>query len=138
MFGNEMTSKDRDPVALSSLLKELMTKMAPSIADQRGTASRDVVRPAEVAADATAATDSAEVGGSPIVGLEEVTRLWQGVVGEAISDLTEVTRYRGGVLQVQVKAAPLLAELRAFAKGDLLQGLHDSGLVGIHDIRFKG
>ena len=76
-------------------------------------------------------------GSDPIAGLQEVQALWNGVVGKDINHLTRVVRYRGGVLTVEVSSAPLKAELKSFAREQLLEDLNASGLQGAHELRFR-
>lgn len=70
-------------------------------------------------------------------GMEEAREAWHVVVGEDLAELTEVLRFRSGVLTVAVSSAPLRAELSTFARADLVRGLEEQGLRGIHDVKFK-
>ncbi|MCI0650710.1 MAG: DUF721 domain-containing protein [Planctomycetes bacterium] len=99
----------REPASLRGILAELMKSMRPA---------------------------AAAAGSDPSRLLAEISRIWERAVGPEIAQLTEVRRYRGGVMTVAVAANPLMAELKAFAKRELIATLAENGLAGIHELRF--
>ncbi|MEM7164016.1 MAG: DUF721 domain-containing protein [Planctomycetota bacterium] len=121
---------EHEPIALSSVLREVLARMAPAITATTQVVDSGVTQQEERATRPVPIAEAAD-------GLQSVEQLWQQVVGDPLAELTRVTRYRGGVLFVDVAAAPLLAELRSFARKDLLRGLHDGGLSGVSDIKFQ-
>ena len=110
-----MDSRERrkgDPVLLADVIKPLLKDMAPTIGERNSRKSAGV-------------------------GLESIRAVWSRVVGGELARLTRVTRYRGGVLTVEVATAPLAAELGGFARQNLLDGFAAEGVTGIHGITFK-
>ncbi|MFQ5654398.1 MAG: DciA family protein [Planctomycetota bacterium] len=95
-----------EPALLSEVLQALIARLAPS-------------------AGATAGST-----------LPELREIWSTTVGREVDRMTRVVSYRRGVLTVEVSSAPLLAELRAFAREDLLVSLSEAGLTGVHSLRF--
>ena len=69
--------------------------------------------------------------------INELSTLWKKVVGSDLSGWTQVMSYRNGIMTVQVHSAPLVAELQAFAKKELLEELRESGLEEIRELRFR-
>ncbi len=69
--------------------------------------------------------------------LEEIGEIWQRVVGEDIAALSRPTRYRGGVLTVELDSAPLATELGTFAREHLREALEGEGLSGLCDLKFR-
>jgi predicted nucleic acid-binding Zn ribbon protein len=68
----------------------------------------------------------------------ELEEAWRMVVGEAVSELTQVGAVRQGVLSVTVAHSALLEELAAFQKSVLLAGLRERAPgTPIRDIRFR-
>lgn len=105
----------REPTGIGELIKEVMREMAPVVeALPRGKGSAR--------------------GGDR---LAELQGIWQRIVGAEIAALARITRYRGGVLTVEVDSAPLKAELEGFAKAELTESFIDGGLDGLHELRFR-
>ena len=73
----------------------------------------------------------------PTVSLVQITEHWRSVLGDELAGMTRVLRYREGVLTVEVGSAPLLSELKGFARDHLLAELAGRGVLGLHDIRFR-
>jgi hypothetical protein len=67
-----------------------------------------------------------------------VARAWQEAVGAEARDLTRVTDFRNGVLEVTVSSAALYQELVSFRKPGLLAELarRVQG-VAVRDVRFR-
>ena len=96
-----------EPVSLKSVLRSLLREISPT------------------------------VSGGAVESLERLQTVWNEVVGEGLAHWTRIVRYRGGVLTVEVSAAPLIAELSGFARQSLIESLAERGLAGIHDVKFK-
>ena len=69
--------------------------------------------------------------------LAEIGAYWSRAVGEEMAALTRPTRFRGGVLTVEVDSAPLAAELESFARDHLLHALQGEGLDELCELRFR-
>ena len=78
-----------------------------------------------------------EVRGTPSAALARLAALWSEAAGPDIAARTRATRFRAGVLEVEVDSTPLLADLRGFARAALIKTLSARGLAGVHDIRFR-
>ena len=109
MFENRSVNgtRQRDPMIIKDLLGGILKELAPT------------------------------VRGDAVESLDRLGLLWKEVVGDDFAALSRVVRYRGGVLTVEVRSAPLRAELAGFARSHLLEELAARGLEGIHDLDFR-
>jgi predicted nucleic acid-binding Zn ribbon protein len=96
-----------DVEPLSGLFDRLVREFAPAIAPDAGTK------------------------------LEEIGAIWRRAVGEEIAAHARPSRFRGGVLTVEVDSAPLAAELGTFAREHLGKALEREGLVGLCELKFR-
>ncbi len=101
-----------EPLDLAALIKPLVGKISP------------VLEPAPKKKSATHS-------------MEELQALWLQVVGPDQAEMSEVIRYRQGVLKIKVLYAPLLAEFRAFAAQGLQKQLVEAGLKNLCELRFS-
>ncbi len=69
--------------------------------------------------------------------IEQIGEIWQRAVGDDIAALSRPTRYRGGVLTVELDSAPLAAELKSFAREHLRKALEAEGLAGLCELKFS-
>ena len=64
--------------------------------------------------------------------------LWRDAVGATFSESSQVTKYRGGRLFVEVSSSPLLLELSSFRKKEIVAKLRTSErLRSLADIVFR-
>jgi predicted nucleic acid-binding Zn ribbon protein len=67
----------------------------------------------------------------------QLAEIWSNVAGKRISQSTRVIAIKRGVLNVGVRSAPLLSELAAFQKTELLEALQKQHAdLKIRDIKF--
>lgn len=72
------------------------------------------------------------------LGRIEIERCWKDTVGGDIAERTRIVDLRGGTLVVEVDSAPLLGELSAYYREEIMQSLRQSeGFPNLLDIRFK-
>jgi predicted nucleic acid-binding Zn ribbon protein len=68
----------------------------------------------------------------------ELLLVWNEVIGPELGEKTRVTRWRDGVLTVEVDSAPLLQELDGFYKESLLESLRAAAPdLAWRDLRFR-
>ncbi|MCA8958930.1 MAG: DUF721 domain-containing protein [Planctomycetes bacterium] len=75
------------------------------------------------------------VGGAVEAEFERISEIWRVAVGDSIASVSRVLGFRQGVLRVSVSSSPVRSELE-FARLDLIDALAESGLDGVHDVRF--
>ena len=139
-----------EPPRLDGTLTSLLRELAPTVESARVSRPRKSPAPRPGAArdsDRDRAEDATETERSnPAISraaargtsrLEEVSEIWQRTVGEDIAGLSRPTRFRAGVLTVELDSAPLAAELDSFARDHLLEALAGEGLSGLCDLKFK-
>jgi hypothetical protein len=69
---------------------------------------------------------------------EGIHRRWGEVVGEEVSAQTRVVKCTGGILTVEVASAPLLLELSAYYRREILESIRaQPEFRGIQDLRFR-
>ena len=93
--------------------------------------------PALPAIDDKAAKEKRRTAASDEARWDEISKTWQRAVGDDLAVLSRPTRFRGGVLTVEIDSAPLAAELGTFAKQHLLEALDREGLAGVCDLKFR-
>ena len=72
------------------------------------------------------------------LGRAEIDRCWNDTVGGEIAERTRVVDLRGGTLVVEVDSAPLLGELSAYYREEIMSSLRQSeGFPNLQDIRFR-
>lgn len=72
------------------------------------------------------------------LGRDEIDRCWEDTVGIEIAGRTRVVDLRGGTLVVEVDSAPLLGELSAYYRKEIIQSLRQSvDFPNLRDIRFR-
>jgi len=77
-----------------------------------------------------------EIDSTP--GREQIDRRWEDTVGMEIAEKTRVVDLRGGTLVVEVDSAPLLGELSAYYREEIIQSLRQGDdFPNLRDIRFK-
>lgn len=76
-------------------------------------------------------------GYARIQGNAQLLAYWKSVAGESLASQTKVMGIKRGVLQIGVASAPLLSELTAFRKPNLLKQLQEEATeLKIRDIKF--
>ncbi len=68
--------------------------------------------------------------------LQELCEMWSKIVGAEFSEVCRPSRFRGGVLTIEVDSAPLSSELESFHRERLLEGFRREGLEELCDLRF--
>lgn len=72
------------------------------------------------------------------LGRVEIDRCWEDTVGVEIAERTRVVDLKGGTLIVEVDSAPLLGELSAYYREEIIQSLCQSeDFPNLRDIRFR-
>ncbi len=72
------------------------------------------------------------------LGREQIDRHWEDTVGMDIAERTRVVDLRGGTLVVEVDSAPLLGELSAYYREEIIETLRQGDdFPNLRDIRFK-
>lgn len=76
-------------------------------------------------------------GYARVQGNEQLHKHWKAVAGEALAAQTRVVGMKRGVLQVGVSNAPLLSELVAFRRPQLLKQLQEEASeLKVRDLKF--
>ncbi len=122
-----MKDRLRSPVRFLELEREKRRK------ERDKASSRPLAHGVEVVLGKIAPAKSRD----PLSKLQEVRELWVKIVGREIARRTEPQRWREGVLTVAVDTTPLASELQSFGEQALVADLAESGLDGIHSIRFE-
>lgn len=77
-----------------------------------------------------------EINATP--GREQIDRRWEDTVGMEIAEKTRVVDLRGGTLVVEVDSAPLLGELSAYYREEIIESLRQGDdFPNLRDIRFR-
>ena len=72
------------------------------------------------------------------LGREQIDRRWEDTVGMEIAEKTRVVDLRGGTLVVEVDSAPLLGELSAYYREEIIQTLRQGDdFPNLREIRFR-
>ena len=72
------------------------------------------------------------------LGREQIDRRWEDTVGMEIAERTRVVDLRGGTLVVEVDSAPLLGELSAYYREEIIESLRQGeDIPNLRDIRFR-
>src|SRR6056300_584702 len=70
-------------------------------------------------------------------GDNQLAEIWSSIAGKRIAQSTRVIGIKRGVLNIGVRSAPLLSELAAFQKTELLESLQQQHAdLKIRDIKF--
>lgn len=70
-------------------------------------------------------------------GDNQLAEIWSSIAGKRIAQSTRVNGIKRGVLNIGVRSAPLLSELAAFQKTELLESLQQQHAdLKIRDIKF--
>ena len=72
------------------------------------------------------------------LGRAQLESCWKDTVGEEVADRTRIVDLRGGTLVVEVDSAPLLGELSAYYREEIMSSLRQSeGFPNFQNIRFR-
>ena len=72
------------------------------------------------------------------LGRAQLENCWKDTVGEEVADRTRIVDLRGGTLVVEVDSAPLLGELSAYYREEIMSSLRQSeGFPNFQNIRFR-
>ena len=72
------------------------------------------------------------------LGRVEIDRCWSETVGGEIAERTRIVDLRGGTLVVEVDSAPLLGELSAYYREEIMRSLRQrEGFPNLQNIRFR-
>ncbi|MCA9038839.1 MAG: DUF721 domain-containing protein [Planctomycetaceae bacterium] len=76
-------------------------------------------------------------GYARVQGNEQLHKYWKGIAGEQLAAQTRVIGLKRGVLQIGVSNAPLLSELVAFRRLQLLKKLQEEASeLKVRDLKF--
>ncbi|HBO51422.1 MAG TPA: hypothetical protein DD471_05505 [Planctomycetes bacterium] len=72
------------------------------------------------------------------LGRAQLETCWKDTVGDEVADRTRIVDLRGGTLVVEVDSAPLLGELSAYYREEIMSSLRQSeGFPNFQNIRFR-
>ena len=72
------------------------------------------------------------------LGRAQLESCWKDTVGDEVADRTRIVDLRGGTLVVEVDSAPLLGELSAYYREEIMSSLRQSeGFPNFQNIRFR-
>ena len=72
------------------------------------------------------------------LGRAQLENCWKDTVGDEVADRTRIVDLRGGTLVVEVDSAPLLGELSAYYREEIMSSLRQSeGFPNFQNIRFR-
>ena len=72
------------------------------------------------------------------LGRAQLEKCWKDTVGDEVADRTRIVDLRGGTLVVEVDSAPLLGELSAYYREEIMSSLRQSeGFPNFQNIRFR-
>ena len=72
------------------------------------------------------------------LGRVQLEKCWKDTVGDEVADRTRIVDLRGGTLVVEVDSAPLLGELSAYYREEIMSSLRQSeGFPNFQNIRFR-
>ena len=72
------------------------------------------------------------------LGRAQLESCWKDPVGDEVADRTRIVDLRGGTLVVEVDSAPLLGELSAYYREEIMSSLRQSeGFPNFQNIRFR-
>ena len=72
------------------------------------------------------------------LGRAQLERCWKDTVGDEVAERTRIVDLRGGTLVVEVDSAPLLGELSAYYREEIMSSLRQSeGFPNFQNIRFR-
>jgi len=72
------------------------------------------------------------------LGRAQLESCWKDTVGDEVAERTRIVDLRGGTLVVEVDSAPLLGELSAYYREEIMSSLRQSeGFPNFQNIRFR-
>ena len=72
------------------------------------------------------------------LGRAQLEKCWKDTVGDEVAERTRIVDLRGGTLVVEVDSAPLLGELSAYYREEIMSSLRQSeGFPNFQNIRFR-